>query len=362
MIDNLARLALTGTARQPSAAVRSELPIDPLLESLAAESPERRLLLAAGAAALYRSAGQPLTPASPASSAAAVEAQLPCSPKVAQLLVELVRAKQVDLGVEAARLLDRAGRRVPHDILPVLLDVTEADLRKALRPILGERGRWLAPFNADWLWAVNRIDEVPASLSDLDTVWNEGTLAARIAVLTRLHELQPSRARDWLSQVWPKEKAEPRAQLLAAFGTTLTADDEPFLENILDDRSMAVRTAAARLLARIPGSRLSQRMIARADAMLTYEAPKAGMLSKLKALAGGAGGKLTVEPPQEIDAAWERDGIPAKVSQEVGKRAYWLRQVLSMVPLPHWQQRYGIAPDALLSAARATIERTWRNQ
>jgi hypothetical protein len=354
MIDSLARLSLTGTSRQPSATIRTELPIDPLLESVAAESPERRLLLAAGAAAVYRSAGQPLPPAPPAAFAAAGEARPSCSPKVAQLLVDLVRTKQADLGVEAAQLLDQAGRRVPHDILPVLLDTTDAGLRRALRPILGERGRWLAPFNTDWLWAVNRIDELPANLSDLDTVWNEGTLAARIAVLTHLHELQPARARELLSQVWPKEKAEPRSQLLEAFGKNLTADDEPFLEGVLDDRSMAVRTAAARLLARIPGSRLSQRMIVRADAMLTYEAPKAGMLSKLKALAGGAGGKLTVEPPQEIDAAWERDGIPAKVPQGVGKRDYWLRQLLSMVPLPHWQQRYNVAPEALLSAARAT--------
>ena len=154
MIDSLARLALTGTSRQPSATIRTELPIDPLLESVAAESPERRLLLAAGAAAVYRSAGQPLPPAPTAASAAAGEARPSCSPKVAQLLVDLVRTKQADLGVEAAQLLDQAGRRVPHDILPVLLDTTDAGLRRALRPILGERGRWLAPFNTDWLWAV----------------------------------------------------------------------------------------------------------------------------------------------------------------------------------------------------------------
>jgi hypothetical protein len=354
MIDNLTRLALTGTSRQPNATIRTDLPVDLLLESLAEESAERRLLLAAGAAAVYRSAGQPLPSAPPATSAAAAETRPSCSAKMAQLLVDLVGAKQVELTVEAAQLLDQAGQRVPHDILPALLAVADPNLRKVLRPILGERARWLAPFNPDWLWAVNRIDELPASLSDLETVWNEGSLAARVAVLTRLHELQPVGARDWLAQVWPKEKAEPRAELLAAFGPSLSAADEPFLETALDDRSMAVRKQAAALLARIAGSRLSQRMIARADSILTYEPPKAGMLSKLKALAGAGGGKLMVTPPQEIDAAWERDGIPIKVPQGVGQRAHWLRLVLSMVPLPHWQQRFGIGPDVLLSAARAT--------
>jgi Family of unknown function (DUF5691) len=354
MIDPLARLALTGTSRQPNAAIHTQLPIDPLLESLGGESAERRLLLAAGAASVYRSAGQSPPTASTVTPAAPAETRPPCSPKVARLLVDLVGAKQVDLTVEAAQLLDRAGQRVPHDILPALLAAADGNLRKALRPVLGERGRWLAPFNPDWLWAVSKVDELPASLSDLDTVWNEGSLAARVAVLTRLHDAQPQHARDWLSQVWPKEKAEPRAELLAAFGASLTPEDEPFIENILDDRSMAVRAQAAWLLARIPGSRLSQRMIARADAMLAYEPPKAGMLSKLKALAGAAGGKLIVEPPQEIDAAWDRDGIPAKAPQGVGKRAYWLRLVLSLVPLPHWQQRFGVTPDVLLSAAQAS--------
>lgn len=354
MIDQLARLALTGTARQPSAAIRTDPAIDALLDPLADESAERRLLLAAGAAAVYRSAGQPLASASAAAATAAAETRPSCSPKVAQLLVDFVGTKQVELTAEAAQLLDQAGQRVPHDILPALLAAADATLRKALRPVLGERGRWLAPFNPDWLWAANKTEDLPASLSDLETVWNEGTQAARVAVLTRLHQAQPQHARDWLSQVWPKEKAEPRAELLGAFGPSLTPEDEPFIENILDDRSMAVRAQAARLLARIPGSRLSQRMIARADAMLAYEAPKAGMLSKLKTLAGSGGGKLSVEPPQEIDAAWERDGIPAKAPQGIGKRAYWLHLVLSLVPLPHWQQRFGAAPEALLSAARTT--------
>src|SRR5262249_31077791 len=156
------------TARQPNAAIRTDLPVDPLLESLAGESAERRLLLAAGAAALYRSAGQPLAAAPPATSAALAETRPCCSPQAARLLVDLAGAKQVELTEEAAQLLDQAGQRAPHDILPALLAVTDATLRRALRPILGERGRWLAPFNPDWLWAVNRTDELPASLSDLD--------------------------------------------------------------------------------------------------------------------------------------------------------------------------------------------------
>lgn len=353
-MDHLAKLAIAGTSRLPNAAVRSDLPTDPLIDSLTIDSLERRLLLSAGTAGLYRSAGQRPLPAPPALAAAPAESRPPCSAKVARLLVDLVGAKQIELVAEAARLLDAAGQRVPHDILPVLLDVADANLRMALRPILGERGRWLAPFNPDWLWVLSKIDELPDSLSDLETIWNEGTLAARVAVLTRLHKIQPERARDWLSQVWAKEKAEPRTELLAALGASLTPDDEPFIEGILDDRSAAVRVQAARLLVRFPGSRLSQRMIARADSMLAYVPPKVGMLSKLKALAGAGGGTLNVEPPQEIDAAWERDSIPAKVPQGVGKRAHWLRLVLSMVPLSHWQQRFGVAPDALLSAARTS--------
>lgn len=355
MIDPLARLALTGTARQPNAAIRTQLPVDSLIEPLAAESPERRLLLAAGAAAVYRSAGQPLLSAPAVASAAPAETRPPCSPKVAHVLVDLVGAKQADLVLETTQLLDQAGQRVPHDILPVLLDATDARLRTALRPVLGERGRWLAPFNPAWLWAV-KTDELPVSLSDLETIWNEGNLAARVAVLAHLHEAQPQRARDWLSQVWPKEKKEPRAELLAAFGASLTSEDEPFIENILDDRSMTVRRQAARLLARIPGSRLSQRMMARADAMLAYERPKPGIQSKLTAFAGAGTGTLNVEPPQEIDAGWERDGIPATPPESIGigKRAHWLRSVLAMVPWPHWQQRFGAAPEILLSAARGT--------
>jgi hypothetical protein len=99
----------------------------------------------------------------------------------------------------------------------------------------------------------------------------------------------------------------------------MSMDDEPFLESALDDRRREVRQAAANLLTRLPGSRMSQRMAERARACVAV-----------------AGNVITVEAPKTCDKAMERDGIRPKPPRGIGERAWWLQQVLARAPLATW--------------------------
>jgi hypothetical protein len=204
--------------------------------------------------------------------------------------------------------------------------------RRLLTLALGRRarGRWLAGFNEAWQWLADYSDEIQEMLgedgrADAETVWNEGAVPRRLAVLCRLRAADPGRARAWPASTWKVEKAEFRAEAVSALAVGLTAADEPFLETALDDRSGAVRTAAASLLARLPDSALAGRLRARADAMLDFRRARG---SDLPDAAGGGTadriGTLLVTPPLDWDPAGERDGLEAKPPTGVGARGWWL--------------------------------------
>jgi hypothetical protein len=123
----------------------------------------------------------------------------------------------------------------------------------------------------------------------------------------------------------------------------LSPADEPFLESCLKDRSKTVREAAAGLLARLPGSAYVARMTARADAMISLEEVKKGLLKKKTA-------SLVVEPPQVWDASLAAEGLDEKPPGGMGKRAWWLRQILTVVPPAHWSARFKLPADDLLRA------------
>ena len=86
---------------------------------------------------------------------------------------------------------------------------------------------------------------------------------------------------------------------LDSLRTGLSAEDEPFLEQALTDRSRNVRATAAELLSALPDSALAGRMSARAASCValdhTSDTPT-----------------LTVEAPHECDAGMERDGVVPK--------------------------------------------------
>lgn len=351
-MDALARAAVAGTSREAPPA--SELPTDALFENVAGMSPERRLLLQAGARAVYRAAGRRAETGVEAPQPAPEEALPACSAKAAELVRDLLTRPQDPqdrtywfLLMEALERLQAAKLRLPADLLPVALDGHRP--RKLLFPILGERGRWIAGLNPAWHW----VEELDPSGNE-ETIWEEGTLPQRLDVLERVRRQEPARGRIWLAGVWLQEKAETRSKMIAILETGLSKDDEPFLEQALDDKSKGVRITAARLLSRLPASAYAARAVARADTILVaYEKPSGFGLSR-RARAGG----LTVEPPSVEDEGWRRDlrGGETLRSRDslrrwVGEKAERIMQALSLVPPRHWEEKFGVEPADLISAA-----------
>ncbi len=334
-MDTFVATALVGTAQAGMREAATGTPVDALAAALAAGDTERRLLLQAGARAVYQRAGY-MPPRAAALPTPAPHELLPaCAPAAALLLAPLLAGMYDDLLPEALERLRQAGLRLPYDLLPAALGLRTNALRALVAPLLGERGRWLAGFNPAWSWVGQTLgdmtDDVPA---DAETIWNEGSAGQRVAVLRRLRAVDVAKAREWVAAVWKSEKADTRADMLMACEIGLGAEDEPLLEAALDDRAAGVRAAAPTLLARLPGSAFAGRMRERADAMLLWK-----------------DGKLDARPPKALDPAALRDGIAEQASQAKGQRADWLMQTLALVPPGHWEAHFGQPAEALIAVA-----------
>lgn len=210
-----------------------------------------------------------------------------------------------------------AGRRLPPPLLPALLEV--ATRTPVLRPVAarigGRRARWLAGHRSEWAWLTER----PADPAD-PQVWITGGRAARVAHLAAVRAADPAAARDLLATGWARETGDDRAAFVAVLGDGLDLADEPFLEAALDDRAAGVRSAAADLLALLPGSDYAHRCADRAREVL-----------------------------RSRDAEWTpamgRDGIPRDPPRGilVPDGSWWLSQAIARAPLDAW----GTDPAAL---------------
>jgi hypothetical protein len=205
---------------------------------------------------------------------------------------------------------------VPPAILPELLEAGRRNIavRAEVARVAGRRGAWLAEQRPDWRWLLT--EAAPA----LEGEWTTATTAERLGHLTALRATDPGRARELLESTWAEESSENRARFLATFGPGLSTADEPLLEQALDDRRREVREAALDLLRRLPGAALGRRMAARARAAVQLD----------------ASGRLTVEPPAELDHDLRRDGVGATPVRGVGVGAWLLEEVLAGTPLGTW--------------------------
>src|SRR4051812_27136557 len=193
--NDLAAAALLGTERRAFAVPGADGGVGPLLAGLAGRDPEQVLLGAAAALALYRPAGgRPARDPGPPPDPAPIDARPRPSPSAAAHLGHILSAGMPrEVLPEWLTALDGAGRRVPEESLPALLEVSHKDreLRPVLLAVLGERGRWLARQNADWAYA--GAGEAAVEPGAADAAWQTGTPEARAALLRQLRKTDPAR-------------------------------------------------------------------------------------------------------------------------------------------------------------------------
>ncbi len=335
--QNLVTCALLGTERQAPELPAGDDALGQLFGRLDGEDREGLLLRAAGVTALWRRAGHLLAhDPQPLPSPCEPDAAPACGPRARQHLALLLQGRDADpvIMLEWLETLGAAGQRVPDECLPALLDAgaRRTDLRPALLPVLGRRGRWLAQHNADWSYAIEADDE---------TLWLTGRFEERLALLRQWRATRPERALELLNTTWGEDRARQRRELLEALTAGLSMADEPFLENALDDRSVEVARAAADLLARLPESRLVQRLTTRALQLARFQP---GRFLKRD--------RLEVDLPED-DAALRRDGIAEPPpAAKLGEKAWRLSRIVGAVPPTVWCRQWQRTPAEILILSR----------
>ena len=246
-------------------------------------------------------------------------------------------AGRIELLGEWLEAVAAAGRRVPPELVPALLDAgrRHPELRALIPPVAGQVAAWLAAQRAEWAYASGS-----APVESTSDDWDLGSARARVEYLAALRERDPRAGRELLAAAWDAEPPDTRAPLLAALDVGLSPDDEPLLERALDGRA-AVRTVALDLLTRLPARAHATRMAVRARACLDLSGT----------------GPIEVHPPAECDRAMRRDGVTPRPPAGIGERAWWLEEVLARTPLREWPEPGVFPARGVVSQWAATVRR-----
>lgn len=356
-----------------------------------------QLLRLAGSLAWCRRAGwvaPAQTESTPAPSQPAPESRRPASTDWMRLWSQALAMELPRLQAEVLRGMDSQQLHASAEALSGLLQLGRQSvvMREFIQPVLGERGRWLASFNDDWVWGRGVQEQ-----ADADTQWQLGSIEQRRAVLLAERQTTPDAALARLQSVWGQLPARDRHSLITTLAEGLNPGDEAFLtQQLQKDRAQDVRRTAADLLAALPDSAYSQRMVERLRPLVvvTNTAPAAtGFASLLKkaaaALGAGQAAPVTLhidappeppEPPADTAASGTAAAAPGSTPQpkavataqatpddpfkadwpdgerprheSLGQRAWLLFQMVRRSPLGWWTQHTGLSPAELLAATR----------
>lgn len=341
------RLAIPPILLQTDSATSTTVQTVQAAYQLPAASPAAQLLRASAAASVLERAGwrpgagvrlsAPLAKSVPAG---AESHPAPVGERLLALMREVMEEGPPELRAQSFSTLAQVGMRLPFELLVAALNLgrQSIELREWLSPVLGERGRWLAAQNPQWSFAAG-VQET----ANAEQIWQEGSVQQRVGLLESERATDPVKARERLEASLKELNAKERAPMVQALHVGLSLDDEPLLEKLLADRSKEVREIAARLLTRLPESAHSQRVTGWLLAMLSRDDK----------------GAWQIEPPEEADKGWERDGVTLQPPSYIkGPRGWWLQQLVELAPVSWWLQALEMTPEQLWDWSRRSDWKT----
>jgi hypothetical protein len=342
--DDILATAVVGTEQREFKLPAREDELSRLLAQIDTADREGSLLSAASVVALYRSAGVAPMADSPAlPEVSAREDANRSSPASGQHLALMLDGQFQELLREWLAAMKSAGKRVPEEYLPALLDHGRVDpfLHRMIADVMGQRGEWLAAQNPDWRYATRR---------DEKDLWETGTRDERWMLLDHLRSTDPTKARELLATTWSQESVKNRVAFLEKFAAGVSSDDESFFNEALHDRSVEVRRVARTLLASLPNSEFSRRLQELANQILDFKKPLIGRA------------RIEVTMPED-PIAWlkandvEIDSPPHNTTQSVGPKAWALKEIVSLIPITYWNELWKKTPIEII---RAADESEWR--
>jgi hypothetical protein len=337
--------AVVGTEQREFKFAPREDELGSLLAQIDNTDREGSLLTAASVVTLYRSAGvAPVADTHPSPEVADQDEASRANAASGQHLALMLAGAFREVLPEWLAAMSQAGKRVPEEHLPALLDLGRADisLRRLIVAVMGRRGEWLAAQNPEWSYATQREEK---------ELWETGSREERLLLLEHLRTVDPTRARELLATTWSQESAKDRTAFLEKFATGVDCSDEPFCNEALNDRSVEVRRVARSLLASLPNSELSRRLQALADQVVSFRKPLLGKA------------RIEVTLPED-PIAWlkangvEIDSPPPNASNKLGPKAWALKEMVSLIPVTHWNELWN---KTALEIARAAGESEWRD-
>lgn len=259
------------------------------------------------------------------------------------VIEEILKNGPMRLQAELLDHLNELGQRLPSKFLTLALDMGRSDIaiREKLIPVLGRRGKWLASQNKSWSYASG---DFMSEKSELTNQWTHGTLAERLVWFEMERNRDPLAARNLLQNEFSSLPASERVFFIKAMEISLGHEDEEFLNIGLRDRSKDVRFVASCILAKLPESAYSQRMVNRINALLSLH------------------NQWIIEAPDLLtpDATWKEDQIETQKSpqERLGDRAFLLAQLISKIHPAWWIEKLKMSPESLLEWSSKS---TWKD-
>lgn len=337
--DPLISSALLGTSRMSALPPAPDPSLEETWKSLTGESPASALLSALALTRTLHIAGAETISITEEEAVCPSENHAYLPALGVDLAMRLLSGEFPEILPEWMRLATATDLILPPRVLPELLAMAAKNpsLRTAASRLAGERGPWIARRHPEFSWLLESSEAG-------DDAWETGQPAERIAWLRQTRSKDASAAAELITSHWPGEDAAMREGIMRLVSEDPQPCDEGWLQTLaLSDRRQDIREPAAVSLMKIKPAAFRTRAIARLRGCVKTERR---LLRRI----------IAVTPPAAFDPAWVADGIKEKPLQGIGEKAWWLRQIASLVPLDDWPDLLGISRDELFSISR---EKDW---